>query len=44
MIDNGSAAFSEATIRLQASNDTVLPEASQSFVATARVQELADRA
>jgi gas vesicle protein GvpN len=44
MTDNGSAAFSEATIRLQASNDTVLPEASQHFVATARVQELADRA
>src|SRR5574340_705762 len=44
MNDNGSAAFSEATIRVQASNDTVVPEASQSFVATARVQEVADRA
>ncbi len=43
MSDNGSAAVSEATVRIAAGDDNVWPEASETFVATPEVQALADR-
>src|SRR3990167_8591077 len=44
MSDNGLGSFTEATVRIPVGSDNVLPEASEAFVATPEVQDLADRA
>ncbi|MBI3263870.1 MAG: gas vesicle protein GvpN [Acidobacteria bacterium] len=44
MSDNGLGSFTEATLRIPVGCDNVLPEASQAFVATPEVQDLAERA
>ncbi len=45
MSDNSAARFAEATVRIPATgDDNVWPEASETFVVTPQVQELADRA
>ena len=44
MSDNGLGLATEATVRIPVGSDNVLPEASEAFVATREVQDLADRA
>lgn len=44
MSHEGVTTPSEAVFRVQAENDNVFPEASETFVATGEVQEVADRA
>ena len=44
MTESNTASTPEVSIRVQPSNDTLWPEASDTFVASAQVQELSDRA